>query len=41
MGGTLDGVRGEHVLLAPPYIIEPPQIAEILDKLERAVRAAL
>ena len=41
MGGTLDGVQGDHVLLAPPYIIEPPQIAEILDKLERAVRAAL
>jgi adenosylmethionine-8-amino-7-oxononanoate aminotransferase len=41
MGGTLDGVQGDHVLLAPPFIIEPPQIGEILDKLERALRAAL
>ena len=22
MGGTIDGVRGDHVLLAPPFIIE-------------------
>ena len=21
-GGTVDGVRGDHVLLAPPYIVE-------------------
>jgi adenosylmethionine-8-amino-7-oxononanoate aminotransferase len=41
MGGTLDGVQGDHVLLAPPFIIEAPQIGEILDKLERALRAAL
>jgi len=33
--------RATHVLLAPPFIIEPPQIGEILDKLERALRAAL
>jgi len=41
MGGTLDGVQGDHVLLARRFIIEPPQIGEILDKLERALRAAL
>jgi adenosylmethionine-8-amino-7-oxononanoate aminotransferase len=41
MGGTLDGVQGDHVLLAPPFIIEAPQIGEILDKLERALRVAL
>ena len=22
MGGTIDGTRGDHVLLAPPYIVE-------------------
>ena len=35
-GGTADGVNGDHVLLAPPYIIEEAQIAEIVDKLDRS-----
>ena len=26
MGGTIDGLNGDHVLLAPPYIIEDAQI---------------
>ena len=26
MGGTIDGARGDHVLLAPPFIIDAPQI---------------
>jgi adenosylmethionine-8-amino-7-oxononanoate aminotransferase len=41
MGGTIDGVRGDHVLLAPPFIVEPPQIEELVDKLARALRVAL
>jgi adenosylmethionine-8-amino-7-oxononanoate aminotransferase len=40
-GGTLDGTRGDHVLLAPPYIIEDPQLDELVDKLARAVDRAL
>ncbi|WP_425039784.1 aspartate aminotransferase family protein [Primorskyibacter sp. S187A] len=38
MGGTLDGQRGDHVLLAPPFIINEAQISEVADKLDRAVR---
>ena len=41
MGGTIDGRRGDHVLLAPPFIITEDQIAELTDKLGRAVDAAL
>ncbi len=41
MGGTLDGVRGDHVLLAPPFILEDAQLDEIVDKLSRSVDRAL
>lgn len=41
MGGTIDGVRGDHVLLAPPFIIEDAQIDELVSKLSGAVRGAL
>jgi adenosylmethionine-8-amino-7-oxononanoate aminotransferase len=41
MGGTLDGVRGDHVLLAPPFILEDAQLDEIVDKLSRSVDQAL
>ena len=33
MGGTLDGVSGDHVLLAPPYIISEAQLDELVDRL--------
>jgi adenosylmethionine-8-amino-7-oxononanoate aminotransferase len=39
MGGTLDGVRGDHVLIAPPYIVSEAQLDELADKLGRAVEA--
>ena len=41
MGGTLDGGHGDHVLLAPPFIISDDQIDELCDKLETAVRSTL
>ncbi|MDF3073961.1 MAG: putative aminotransferase [Alphaproteobacteria bacterium] len=41
MGGTLDGVRGDHVLLAPPFILDDTQLDEIVDKLSRSVDRAL
>lgn len=37
MGGSLDGVSGDHVLLAPPYIISEAQLDELVDKLARSV----
>jgi len=40
-GGTIDGVRGDHVLLAPPFIIEEPQVWELVDILGNAIEAAL
>jgi len=39
MGGTIDGRRGDHVLLAPPFIISDDQIGELCDKLDIAVTA--
>ena len=41
MGGAIDGRRGDHVLLAPPFIIDDSHVAEIADKLGRAVDTAL
>jgi adenosylmethionine-8-amino-7-oxononanoate aminotransferase len=41
MGGTIDGVRGDHVLLAPPFIVTESDIAEITGRLAEAVEAAL
>ncbi|MTI44282.1 adenosylmethionine-8-amino-7-oxononanoate aminotransferase [Roseibium hamelinense] len=39
MGGTIDGVQGDHILLAPPFIMTGQQIDEITDKLSTAFRA--
>ncbi|CUU20486.1 adenosylmethionine-8-amino-7-oxononanoate aminotransferase [Bradyrhizobium sp. JR7.2] len=36
-GGTVDGARGDHVLLAPPYIASAAEIDLIVDKLGTAV----
>lgn len=41
MGGTIDGIRGDHVLLAPPFILEDAQVEELADKLSRAITTAL
>ncbi|MCK1620569.1 aspartate aminotransferase family protein [Bradyrhizobium sp. 159] len=36
-GGTVDGARGDHVLLAPPYIASADEIDLIVDRLGTAV----
>jgi adenosylmethionine-8-amino-7-oxononanoate aminotransferase len=36
-GGTVDGVCGDHVLLAPPYIVSAQEIDMIVDRLGDAV----
>ena len=41
MGGTIDGVNGDHVLLAPPFIITDGQIEELVSKLSGAIDKAL
>ena len=40
-GGTIDGKRGNHILLAPPYIIQQTHVSEIADKLAASIDAAL
>ena len=40
MGGTVDGVRGDHVLIAPPYIVSEAQLDELAEKFGRAVDAS-
>ncbi|MBA3517047.1 MAG: aspartate aminotransferase family protein [Rhizobiales bacterium] len=41
MGGTIDGVRGDHVLLAPPFIVDAEAINTIVERLGDAVDAAI
>jgi len=36
-GGTIDGRLGDHVLLAPPFIVDEILIDEIVNRLERAL----
>lgn len=37
MSGTRDGRLGDHILLAPPFIIEDAQIDELVGKLGKAI----
>ena len=37
MGGTIDGAHGDHVLLAPPFILDETQLDELVDKLGIAI----
>lgn len=41
MSGTIDGQNGDHVLLAPPFIISDEQIDELVTKLSGAIETAL
>ncbi|GAA0784384.1 aspartate aminotransferase family protein [Roseibium denhamense] len=41
MGGTIDGVTGDHILVAPPFIMNDTQIGEVVSKLDQALTAAL
>jgi adenosylmethionine-8-amino-7-oxononanoate aminotransferase len=41
MGGTIDGIRGDHVLLAPPFIVNREQVDAIVERLGDAVDAAV
>lgn len=40
-GGTIDGRTGDHILLAPPYIVSESQIDEIVGRLGVAIDAAV
>lgn len=41
MAGTIDGKSGDHVLLAPPFILGDDQIGELTDKLGQALDRVL
>jgi adenosylmethionine-8-amino-7-oxononanoate aminotransferase len=41
MGGTIDGRQGDHVLLAPPFIIDSKDVLTIVERLGAAVDAAI
>lgn len=41
MGGTIDGKHGDHILLAPPFILTKDHISEIVDKLKIAIQAVV
>ena len=40
MGGTVEGTAGDHVLLAPPFIVEEPVVDTIVERLGDAIDAA-
>jgi adenosylmethionine-8-amino-7-oxononanoate aminotransferase len=37
----VDGHSGDHVILAPPYIISRPEIDHMVDLLKASVEAAV
>ena len=41
MGGTIDGQRGDHVLVAPPFIVSEQEIDQIAGLLRQSVDEAL
>jgi len=41
MGGTIDGRRGDHVTLAPPFTVTEGELGMIVERLGDAVEAAL
>lgn len=41
MGGTIDGQRGDHVLLAPPFIMTDAELDLVADRLTSAIETAL
>ena len=40
-GGTIDGVRGDHVLIAPPFIIDAATVDTAVERLGDAIDAAV
>jgi len=36
-GGTVDGIDGAHILLAPPFIYQPQHVDELVSKLEKVL----
>ena len=41
MNGTIDGVQGDHLLLAPPFICTEAQVDELIEKLSKSLTAVI
>ena len=41
MGGTIDGRRGDHVLLAPPFIVDEADLDRMVERLAGALHEVL
>ena len=41
MGGTIDGRQGDHVLLAPPFIVSDDELDQLTERLAGAIDAAI
>lgn len=41
MGGTIDGLHGDHVLLAPPFTVSDGELAMLVERLSAALDSAL
>ena len=41
MGGTIDGVNGDHILLAPPFIIDEGHVAKITECLSKSIQSSI
>jgi adenosylmethionine-8-amino-7-oxononanoate aminotransferase len=41
MPGTIDGAHGDHILLAPPFVISEEQISELTEKVVVSIRNAM
>jgi adenosylmethionine-8-amino-7-oxononanoate aminotransferase len=41
MGGTIDGVHGDHLLVAPPFIINETHVQIIVERLNESIGAAI
>ena len=41
MGGTIDGVHGDHILIAPPFIIDENNVEQIVERLTKSIRQVI
>jgi adenosylmethionine-8-amino-7-oxononanoate aminotransferase len=41
MGGTVDGRCGDHILLAPPFIASQDELAQVIERLARAIDSGI
>jgi adenosylmethionine-8-amino-7-oxononanoate aminotransferase len=39
--GTIDGTSGDHILLAPPYVVSEEEIEEIVDRIGHTLEQVL